>query len=181
MTGRSSNRGVAQESFVEFVRSRRPALVAAAAVILGDREEAEDRVQDALVKVAARWHQLEHESPEAYARRILFRDSVSWWRKVARRRRIDGTRAADSPAGPYDIAARTADKLLVADLLQNLSARQRAVLYLRYFEDLEERVIADMLGISQGSVKRHAHLGLNRLRNEYTNATEERTHGLARE
>lgn len=158
----------AQASFGDFVRSRRAGLVAAAAVVIGNADEAEDMVQEALIKVAARWYTLQHQNPTAYARQIVLRDAVSRWRRTARRRRVEHLLLNSDRAQGAAHPDRTADeKIMVQQLMQQLSARQRAVLFLRYFADMTEEDIARTLGISRGSVKRHAHLGMVRLRHEY--------------
>lgn len=72
------------EDFVAFVEARRRALEASAYLMCGDRHLAQDLVQEALVKVAARWERLSEGSPEAYARRVMYRDAVSRWRKLRR-------------------------------------------------------------------------------------------------
>lgn len=74
----------ADEEFVRFVRTRRPGFLRAAYLVCGDEHLAHDLVQEALIKVASRWHRLREGSPEAYVRRILYRDAISAWRKVRR-------------------------------------------------------------------------------------------------
>ncbi len=119
---------------------------------------AEDLVQEALIKVAQRWPRLRDGDPTAYARRILHRDHISWWR---RRRAHLGVRpwTESSDAGP-DIPQR----LVIVAALQELPPRQRAVIVLRYFEDLTERATAEVLGVSVGTVKSQASDALRRLR-----------------
>lgn len=159
------------ESFTEFVTANRPSLVAAAAAACGDAQYAEDIVQEALIKVAVRWRKLQEERPEAYCRRIIFNAAVSHWRQLRRRVRADGLAALSDRHGDRhataDPASELVDHAMLLELLRQLSARQRAVLYLRYVDDLSERSVADMLGISVGAVKKHAHLGLSRLRALY--------------
>lgn len=160
-----------EQSFAAFVTARRPELVAAAVVACGDPQEAEDLVQEALIKVAMKWHRLRDESPGAYARRIIFRSAWRRWDRWGRRvqlvQSLEGQNETPTRTDHTDTQAQRSELL---DLLGELSPRQRAVLYLRYFEDLTERSTADTLGISTGSVKRHAHLGLDRLRQLYHHA-----------
>lgn len=160
-----------EQGFAAFVTARRPGLVAAAVVACGDPQEAEDLVQEALIQVAMRWHRLHDEQPGAYARRIIFRGAWRRWRRWGSRVQLVPPREDQhETAGRADHTHAHAQRSELLDLLGQLSPRQRAVLYLRYFEDLTERATADTLGISIGSVKRHAHLGLARLRELYDHA-----------
>ena len=144
--------------FDEFVVARRTALLRTAYLLTGNAEDAEDLVQVALVKAVPHWHRIAGH-PEPYIRRILARESLTRWR----RRRWREVTTDDVP----DRAARTPDlderEVLRRALLQ-LSPRQRAVIVLRYFEDLSERETADALGIAAGTVKSHLRDGLVRLR-----------------
>lgn len=145
-----------EEAFTEWASSRQQSLLRAAYLLTGDLGRAEDLVQEALVKIATRWPRLADGNPEAYARRILFRDNVSLWR---RRREVPVERL---PAG--SVAKPDESRLMVADALARLAPRQRAVLVLRYFEDLTETQTAAVLGISVGTVKSQAYDALARLR-----------------
>ncbi|WP_162802295.1 SigE family RNA polymerase sigma factor [Ornithinimicrobium murale] len=157
-----------EQGFAAFVTARRPELVAAAVVACGDAQEAEDLVQEALIKVAMRWHRLHDELPASYARRIIFRSAWRGWSRRGKRVHLMHSAEGQIEAAPGpDHTDAHAQRAELLDQLGELSPRQRAVLYLRYFEDLTERATADTLGISTGSVKRHAHLGLARLRALY--------------
>lgn len=157
----------ADPDFVEFVRARQHQLVRAARLYCGDHHAAEDLVQDALVKLASRWESVKDGSPDAYVRRILYRDAVSRWRKFGREMPY-----AAAP-GERDLLDSTSDRGVVdpwvagADVreaLGRLPARQRAVIVLRYFEDLSEVQIAEALGCSPGTVKSQASKALATLR-----------------
>lgn len=152
--------------YVAFVRARQDALLRAAYLICGDHHLAEDLVQEALVKLASRWERLRDEAPEAYVRRILYRDAVSRWRRVRRERLVDH----HDPAGPLaalreaDVTGPWLDGAAVRSALALLPPRQRAVIVLRYFEDLSEQEIASTLGIARGTVKSQASDALRTLR-----------------
>lgn len=81
-------------SSVEFVTAHRQRLVEAATLTCGDPDLAEDLAQEALIKVAARWHRWSDQAPLAYARRIVYHDSISMWR---RRRKEDSRASAEQP------------------------------------------------------------------------------------
>jgi RNA polymerase sigma-70 factor (sigma-E family) len=155
-----------QQGFTEWATSRQHALLRTAYLLSGDRGRAEDLVQEALVKVAVRWSRLASGSPEAYARRIIYRDNVSFWR-----RRHD-VLLAELPEGTAP-APESEPRLMVVSALAQLAPRQRAVLVLRYFEDLTEAQTADVLGISVGTVKSQASNALARLRERCPELAEE--------
>ncbi|GAA2328931.1 SigE family RNA polymerase sigma factor [Dactylosporangium salmoneum] len=147
--------------FRDFVSGRGPALSRAAYLLTGDHHAAEDLVQTALSRVLRHWGRARDGDPEAYVRRTMYHLQMSWWR----RRRVPEQLAAAPPerAGldPYvgTVLRMTLDRALAV-----LTPRQRAVLVLRFYEDLTEVQAAQVLGCSVGSVKRYAHDGLARLR-----------------
>jgi RNA polymerase sigma-70 factor (sigma-E family) len=142
--------------------------VRTAYLLTGDRGRAEDLVQQTLVKVHRRWsHIASVESPYAYTRAALVNESTSWWR----RRRVAETLGeipAHADRDPSDGfgAVDTRDELARAVL--QLPPRMRAVVVLRYFDDLSEAETAAALGMSAGSVKSQASRGLARLREVLT-------------
>lgn len=148
-----------EASFTAWARERQRGLLRTAYLLTGDSGRAEDLVQEALVKVALRWRQLSGENPDAYARQILYRDQVSWWR-----RRSNSERPVEflPERGRNDTGPET--RMLVIDALSRLSARQRQVLVLRYFEDASEKECAEILGLSLGTVKRATHDAIAALR-----------------
>ena len=148
-----------QETFTAWAAGRQLALFRTAYLLCGDRHRAEDLLQETLLKVAVRWSRLRDGDPDAYARTILVRDNISWWRR--HRRETPVGRPPDRPADDLGAADR---RIVVAAALECLTARQRAVLVLRYYEDLTERETASTLGVSIGTIKAHAHHGLARLR-----------------
>jgi RNA polymerase sigma-70 factor (sigma-E family) len=145
------------DDFAEFVAARSGALLRTAYLLTGDHHEAEDLVQTALIKVVPRWGRLRE--PEPYVRRVLVNESISRWR----RRRWRETTVPEVHDAP--VAGRDVDQQLVLrQALARLAPRQRAVVVLRYFDDLTEAQTAGALGISVGTVKSQSRDALARLR-----------------
>jgi len=151
----------AQQSFEEFVRARTGALARVAYLLTGDHHLAEDLVQQALLRVAGRWPALvARGDPDAYVRRVMYHQHVSWWR----RREPPASRHEVPHQATPDPGDAVVAAVAVRQALVRLGPRQRAVLILRYFEDLTETRTAEILGISVGTVKSQARDGLARLR-----------------
>ncbi len=148
------------DGFHEFVVARGGALSRTAFLLTGEHHAAEDLVQSALAKAVTRWRQIvEYGQPEAYIRRIMINEQISWWR---RRRARPVAEPPDLP-GP-DEPHRIVDRVALGEALDTLSPRQRAVVVLRFYEDLSEADTAAALGCSVGTVKSHTHHALDRLR-----------------
>lgn len=155
-----------RESFEQWARTRQQALVRTAYLVTGDFHRAEDLVQEALVTVATRWDVLRDGNPDAWVRTVVYRGNVSWWRKHRR----EVTRA-ETPERPGTGGGRTPDAQAsamvrggLADALLLLTQKQRAVLLLRFAEDLSVAEAADVLGVSTGTVKKQTSVALARLR-----------------
>jgi RNA polymerase sigma-70 factor (sigma-E family) len=150
--------------FDEFVARYVDDLLATAYLIVWDEAEAEDLVQECLLKVARRWPRIRRmERPRAYARRIVVNLALDGARNRARRRsELEQGEAASPIADDPLEALDTRAELLEA--LGQLPARQRAVLVLRYFNDLTEAQVAEVLCCPPGTVKSSASRGLARLR-----------------
>ena len=156
-----------EESFDTFVRARGEHFLRVAVLLTGSPAEAEDLLQASLVRLYRAWPRLgvPESAPDAYLRKILVNTRRSWWQAKWRREspvanvpdRPDPADGAD-PADGYALGA------LVRSALAALSRQQRAVLVLRYIEDLPEASVAGLLGVSAGTVKTHAHRGLRALR-----------------
>ena len=151
------------EQFREFAAAARPRLVRTAFLLCGDRDEAHDLVQVTLLRVHRRWGAIRRtDDPGVYARRVLVHLAASWWRRRLRIRL--------EPLDPYDApdAADAVGQLHDRDELWRavhmLPPRTRAVLVLRYFEDLSEADTARVLDCAVGSVKSQASRGLASLR-----------------
>jgi RNA polymerase sigma-70 factor (sigma-E family) len=151
--------------FDTFVRTRTPALLRSAYLLTGDQHLAEDLVQSALARTHRAWRGL-HETgnAEAYTRKTMYHLQVSWWR----RRRVAESMTGDMPEprrdASTDHANQTALRLSLRAALLKLSAKQRAVLVLRFFEDRSEAEAAELLGVSAGTVKSQTSRALARLR-----------------
>ncbi|NGN65479.1 SigE family RNA polymerase sigma factor [Streptomyces sp. A7024] len=150
------------ESFREFVDARWSALLRLANLLTGgDRHEAEDLVQSALMKALGRWRHVEN--PEAYVRKVMYRQQISRWR-LRRPHREPTFAAPPRDAGVADGTGAADLRITVRQALARLTARQRTVLVLRYFEDLSESEVAAVLGCSIGTVRSTTHRSLARLR-----------------
>jgi RNA polymerase sigma-70 factor (sigma-E family) len=148
-------------TFAAFVRARWARLVRLAYSLTLDVGRAEDLVQESLAKMWPVWPRVRDGNPEAYVRRTIVNGAIS----AARRRW-----RAEEPRWdvPEVSTGSRADQLDLRDLLvrelATLSMLQRAVVVLRYAEDLSEHQVAELLGVSPGTVKTHASRGLARLR-----------------
>jgi RNA polymerase sigma-70 factor (sigma-E family) len=148
------------DEFVAFVQARQHRLVRSAYLVCGDYHLAEDLVQGALVKLALHWRTVSEGEPEAFLRTVIYRDSVSWWRRWRRERLTD----QPPPAVELDGTDHVPTRVVFAAALARLTVKQRAVLVLRYFDDLSEARTAEILGISVGTVKSQTSVALRRLR-----------------
>jgi RNA polymerase sigma-70 factor (sigma-E family) len=150
---------LAPDDFVAWVSGAQGPLLRSAFLVAGSESMADDLVQEAMIKVAARWSRLRTGNPTAYARTIIHRDHVSWWRR--RRETLVADDPEPSTTYDEDLVER---QLLVREALARLTSRQRAVIVLRYFDDLTERETAEILGVTVGTVKSQASAALRRLR-----------------
>jgi RNA polymerase sigma-70 factor (sigma-E family) len=148
--------------FRSFVAARQASLLRVAYLLVGDWSHAEDVLQTSLTKTYLAWRRLgEIEAVEAYARRILVTTATSWWR-----RRWHGERPTavlperEQPDAAEDVAEREA----LWGQVRSLAPGQRAVLVLRFYEDLTEVETAKVLGISVGTVKSQCSRALASLR-----------------
>lgn len=146
-----------ETDFEEFVTARSAALLRTAYLLTGNHQDAEDLVQTALIKAVPRWGRVREHEP--YVRRILVHESVSRWRRRRWRETITG-----SLPELGNVGADVDTRLVLGQALGRLAPRQRAVIVLRYFDDLTETQTADLLQISVGTVKSQARDALARLR-----------------
>lgn len=143
--------------FDEFVRTRGDALLRYGYVLSGNTEDAADLVQEALARLGDAWHRVRmKDSPEGYVRTTMARLHINAWR----RRNREDLVAAVPEHGRFDSYD---DADLWAEL-RELPRKMRAVLVLRYYEDLPDERIADILGISRGTVRSQAARALDKLR-----------------
>ena len=157
-------------AFEQFVAGSSSRLLTLAMLLTGhNRTDAEDLVQTVLERAFRRWHRIcRTGDPGPYVRQMLVNAAVDRWRLLRRRPEQplgpdDGAAAAPGLAGP-DQTAALADQDLLWRALAQLPPGQRAVLVLRYYEDLTEAQTAAVLGCSVGSVKTQGYRALGRLR-----------------
>lgn len=156
---RGAGSGGRDDGFDGFVAARGDALWRSAWLLTGDHQLAEDLVQTALGKSWRAWDRVGADGFEAYVRRVMYTTYVSWWRRKWR-----GERPTEHlPERPAAAEDRDARNDLVA-ALGSLPRGQRAVVVLRYFEDLTEQQTATALGIGVGTVKSQCSRALAGLR-----------------
>ena len=154
------------EAFTAFVHASSSSLLSTSFALTRDRQLAEDLLQTALARCYVAWSRIRSEDPEGYVRRTLINLQRNHWRRrlPALSWRADVPDQQDSPALDDELVQRHA----LLDAVASLSRQQRAVLVLRYYEDRSDAQIAELLGCSVGSVKRHATRGLRRLEQHET-------------
>jgi len=150
-----------------FIDARSCSLLRFAYLLTGDHGLAEDLLQNSLIKVYLSWDRIRDRAAlEAYTRTVMTRTQLSWWRRPARREvlGVEPTERAvrDHPQSQQRDQVDERDELW--QLLATLGPRQRAVLVLRFYEDLSEAEIARVLGCTTGTVKSQLSRGLARLR-----------------
>lgn len=149
--------------FEEFVAGRGQALQRFGYALTGDWTLAEDLLQTALAKAYPRWWRIKQENPESYVRKIMINTWSSWWR---RRWRGEVPSAQLPDAAEPDCYSCIDTRQSLRAALATLAPRQRAVVVLRYHQDLSEAQVADLLGISVGTVKSQAAKALATLREQ---------------
>ncbi|WP_109507998.1 SigE family RNA polymerase sigma factor [Nocardioides speluncae] len=158
------------ESFTEFAAVARRGLRNTAYLLCGDWDRASDFVQEGLIRVYVAWPRLTRNGGEhAYARRAV----VSAFLDAARKR---SSRELPAEPDPHlntgvDLAAIVAETATLKEALRELPARQRACVVLRYFEDLDVRATAQVLGCSEGTVKSQTSRALATLRSMFDDAS----------
>jgi RNA polymerase sigma-70 factor (sigma-E family) len=137
--------------FRDYVTARRRSLLRTAYLLTGNAADAEDLVQSALAKTYLAWDRIEDRNAlDGYVRRAMVNTHISWWR----RRRLEEyptDEIPDRPVADDSGASDLADTLRRA--VDRLPQRMRAAVVLRYFEDMTEAEVADVLGVSLGTVK----------------------------
>ena len=157
----ASVRQSVEREFTEFVTARSQAMIWVAYALTGDLDAANDLAQNAFAKAFVRWRQI-RVSPESYVRRIIYNDHISYWRRF-RRHEIS---VADTPDVPtVDEAGGAAVlRLALRDALQSLPPRQRAIVVLRYLEDMSVEETARILNCRTGTVGSQTSRALAKLR-----------------
>ncbi|MFC4063047.1 SigE family RNA polymerase sigma factor [Planomonospora corallina] len=145
--------------FADFVAARGSALYRYGYVLTGNAEDAADLTQEALMRLGDAWPRVRRrDDPEGYVRITMARLHVSAWRRLRRERLV-----AQVPETAYTDGGLDGDEGLWNEV-KALPPKQRAVLVLRYYEDLPDEEIADLLGISRGTVRSQAARALDKLR-----------------
>ncbi|MER5943516.1 SigE family RNA polymerase sigma factor [Streptomyces sp. uw30] len=149
--------------FDEFVAARWSGLFHLARLLTGgDRHRAEDLLQESLVKLWFVWAKVGEEAPEPYVRKVMARAAAR-----SARRRWWGERPVEQVpdmAVTGDVSATVAERSRLEAALAQLTARQRAAVVLRYYQDLPDRQVAEALGCPVGTARSHAARGVARLR-----------------
>ncbi|GCB47809.1 SigE family RNA polymerase sigma factor [Streptomyces sp. NL15-2K] len=155
-------------SFSSYVKARQPVLLRTARSLTANPSDAEDLLQTALAKTYVAWERIEdHRALDGYVRRALLNTRTSQWRK----RRVDEF-ACDELPEPEPVPGRDdpAEQQALHDAMwraiMRLPARQRAMVVLRYYEDLSEVQTAEVLGVSVGTVKSAVSRALGKLRED---------------
>lgn len=154
-------------SFDDFFRVEQAGLVRYAALLTGSTAQGEDLVQEVLVRLYLRWHELAAPGGNvlAYARRAVTNEHISWRRRWSTRNiRAAGDDLPDTAVHDQEVAE--ADQVLLRRL-HRLPARQRAAVVMRYYQDLTDGEIADALGCRPVTVRSYISRGLDALRVDY--------------
>ncbi|HEX5988107.1 MAG TPA: SigE family RNA polymerase sigma factor [Nocardioides sp.] len=149
--------------FEAYMAARQPSLLRTAYLISGDRHTAEDLVQTALAKLYLSWDRVhDRHMLDGYVRRIIVNEHNSLWRRAWKKRELSTDTLPDDRTVTHEHDEGQRDALW--EFVQTLPRRQRAVIVLRYYEDLSEAEIAETLGVSVGTVKSQASRALAAMR-----------------
>ncbi|MFD0524309.1 SigE family RNA polymerase sigma factor [Paractinoplanes durhamensis] len=152
-------------TFDDYVRLRGARLVQLARLLIRDRHLAEDLVQEVLSKAFVRWKKISAAGdPDMYVRRMLINSNISWWRRRSSSEIVTAT--IGDRSDDADLGDRTAGQDAAWRLIAELPPRQRATIVLRYFEDLSDERIAEILEISTVTVRSQAMRALEKLRRQ---------------
>jgi RNA polymerase sigma-70 factor (sigma-E family) len=150
-------------TFDEYAAAAWPSLYRHAYLLSGNHADAEDLAQQTLIKAHASWSRVTAAgAPQSYVRRILVNTFLS--HKRPRSRRLEVLAGDDGPEAVSPPVDGPEDRMALWPHVRDLPPRQRAVVVLRYYEQLSEAEIAETLGCSRGNVKSTAHRALQKLR-----------------
>jgi RNA polymerase sigma-70 factor (sigma-E family) len=157
-------------NFSEFVEASLPGLLRYGHALTGNPHDAADLVQSVLEKIGSRWGSVVRKAgdPLAYVRRSMTNAHISRWRRLRRESLV-----AEVPEHSSIVHADPFEHEPLWAALRELPPRQRAVIVLRYYENLSEAEIAASLGVSQGTVKSQASKALSSLRKKLRHADSE--------
>ena len=183
--GRRSGRNADKDAdFSAYMAARQPALYRTAYLLAGDHASAEDLLQNAFAKLYLSWDKIrDHGALDGYVRRVMVNENNSLWRRAWKRREHStDTMPETGVQDTYDDGMGG----VLWSYVQTLPPKQRAVIVLRYYEQLSEAEIADVLGISVGTVKSQASRALAAMRSrvhDHPGITRDPqdTHGTVRE
>jgi RNA polymerase sigma-70 factor (sigma-E family) len=166
------DRASVDAEFADWMAARQGALARTAYLLTGSQHAADDLVQATLTKLYLAWDRIsDRQHIDAYARRALVNEHRSTWRRASRHLEV---LAGTPPDRGHLPTAYDGEREAVWTFVQGLPPRQRAVIVLRYYEDLSEAEIADLLGISTGTVKSQASRALASLRDRVPAREEDR-------
>jgi RNA polymerase sigma-70 factor (sigma-E family) len=148
--------------FTAFVEARTPALFRTAVALTGNRTAAEDLLQSVLARTFLRWADVRRGHPEAYVRRAMYLDCVSRWRRRSYRLEVVTDRPPEHAVA--DGTEQVDLRLALLTALGRLGPKQRAIVVLRYLEDLSDAQIAEIVGNTPGTVRGQLTRALDRLR-----------------
>ncbi|MGW0581237.1 SigE family RNA polymerase sigma factor [Streptomyces sp. NPDC002920] len=156
-----------ETDFQEFVAARSTALFRGALVLTGNREAAEDLVQETLEKACRKWRVIAvKDAPDAYVRRIMVNLANDRWRRFRRLTTTHHPEDGDTVA-PGDEYGQVDSRDQLVRALQQLPMRMRTVVVLRYFDDLSDSEIAADLGITPSTVRSQLARGIEKLRSQF--------------
>jgi RNA polymerase sigma-70 factor (sigma-E family) len=165
--------GTQQPDFAEFYRRSADDCLRAVLVSVGDKDKAQDLVDEAFARAFASWRTVgRHPAPTAWVVRTALNANVSWWRRRRREVSVPDPGLVMDPAAVEGAAAQPVDPRIMAALMR-LPARQRQVVALRLFLDLDTARTAQVLGISPSTVKAHLARALASLREDITESRQE--------
>ncbi|MDX3670541.1 SigE family RNA polymerase sigma factor [Streptomyces europaeiscabiei] len=167
LSGLTNLTNLSYPSFSAYVKARQPVLLRTARSLTANPCDAEDLLQTALAKTYVAWERIEdHRALDGYVRRALLNTRTSQWRK----RKVDEFACDELPEPDGVQAADPAEQQVLHDAMwraiMKLPARQRAMVVLRYYEDLSEVQTAEVLGVSVGTVKSAVSRALGKLRED---------------
>jgi RNA polymerase sigma-70 factor (sigma-E family) len=159
----SGHRPGRDEEFAAYMQARQPSLLRTAYLLTGDRHAAEDLVQTSLAKLYLAWDRVnERDSVDGYVRRIMVNENNSLWRRGWKRREYAAEVVPET--GQHVDTYDEGESAALWQVVQTLPRKARAVVVLRYYEQLTEAETAEALGISVGTVKSQASRALATLR-----------------
>lgn len=149
--------------FADYLAARQPALLRTAYLLTGDRHQAEDLLQTSLAKLYLAWDKVRDKGAvDGYVRRIMVNEQNSLWRRAWKKREVTTDEVPETAPHHDSYDDGTNDQLW--RVVQSLPERARAVVVLRYYEQMTEAEVADALGISIGTVKSQCSRAMSTLR-----------------